>query len=236
MEDSFTGVYLFKQDSTLQYFNPEFATVFGYTQEELKDKSIFEVIHPEDHELVRNKIERRMSGEVRSVRYQLRGRRKDQSVIDLLAMGAITVYKGEKTIVGSLLDITELKKMDDLLRQTDKLHLVGQLAAAIAQEIRNPLTTLRGFLQFMQPQSSQKEFFELMLSELARINEIVGEFLLLAKPQVSHIEPRKLEELVQQVISLLQPEAIMQNIQILLHSLPLIPCEPNQIKQVFIIY
>lgn len=237
VEDSFTGVFLFRQDGALQYYNPEFASVFGYTIEELRGKSIFHVIHPDDHELVRNKIERRISGELQSVRYHVRGRKKDQSVIELLAMGTVTVYNNEKLIVGSLMDITELKRMDDLLRQTDKLHLVGQLAAAIAHEIRNPLTTLRGFLQFMQPESKQKEFFELMLSELDRINEIVGEFLLLAKPQVSQIESRRLEELVQQVISLLQPEAIMKNIQILLNpvgELPLIPCEPNQIKQVFI--
>lgn len=134
-------------------------------------------------------------------------------------------------------DITELKRTEELLRKSEKLSVVGELAAGVAHEIRNPLTSIRGFIQFIKEGNYNDAYFQTILSELDRIQSVVNEFLVLAKPQVLNFTPRNLPSLLYQVIDLLQTEAIMNNVQISFEygsTIPLVNCEENQLKQVFI--
>ncbi|GIO88054.1 hypothetical protein J25TS5_49860 [Paenibacillus faecis] len=135
-------------------------------------------------------------------------------------------------------DMTEHNKMEELLRRSEKLTTVGQLAAGVAHEIRNPLTTLRGFLQMQQRTKSINQMHtDIMLSELDRINLIVSEFLILAKPQAVQFEVRDVRFTLGDVISLLDSEAHLHNIEFQPHfssSPVLVHCEENQLKQVFI--
>ncbi|MED0736582.1 ATP-binding protein [Aneurinibacillus thermoaerophilus] len=134
-------------------------------------------------------------------------------------------------------DITELKKTEELLRKSEKLSVVGQLAAGVAHEIRNPLTSIRGFVQFLREGNFKDEYFTTMLSELDRIELIVNEFLVLAKPQVMNFRRKNLSTLLHQVIALLSTEAVINNIQIVTDFIPvtaLVDCDENQLKQVFI--
>ncbi|RCX14458.1 PAS domain S-box-containing protein [Fontibacillus phaseoli] len=135
-------------------------------------------------------------------------------------------------------DMTEHNKMEELLRRSEKLTTVGQLAAGVAHEIRNPLTTLRGFLQMQQRTKSINQMHtDIMLSELDRINLIVSEFLILAKPQAVLFEIKDVRFTLGDVISLLDSEAHLHNIEFQAHfsSSPiLVHCEENQLKQVFI--
>lgn len=135
-------------------------------------------------------------------------------------------------------DMTEHNKMEELLRRAEKLRTVGQLAAGVAHEIRNPLTTLRGFLQLQQRARIVNDTHtDIMLSELERINMIVSEFLILAKPQAVQFEIKDVRYTVGDVISLLDSEAHLHNIVFEHHfstSPLLVHCEENQLKQVFI--
>jgi two-component system sporulation sensor kinase A len=133
-------------------------------------------------------------------------------------------------------DITERKRTEEFLRKSDKLNIVGQLAAGLAHEIRNPLTSLRGFLQLMQS-VCKKEHYDIMISELDRINSIVSEFLIIAKPQATTFQKNDIKCMFQNVITLLESQAALHNIQIRLdmeENLPLIPCSEIQMKQVFV--
>jgi two-component system sporulation sensor kinase A len=135
-------------------------------------------------------------------------------------------------------DISEMKKTEELLHNSEKLKAVGQLAAGIAHEIRNPLTSLKGFLQLTQTVPEQKqEYFKIMKEELNRIEIILSELLLLAKPQAAVFEQKDIRTLLLNVITLLDTQAIMNNVQIMSKFEAddlIIKCDANQIKQVFI--
>ncbi|MFC8689340.1 PAS domain S-box protein [Brevibacillus porteri] len=134
-------------------------------------------------------------------------------------------------------DITERRNNEELLRKAEKLSVIGELAAGIAHEIRNPLTSLKGFIQFLYPSmNDNQQYADIMLSELDRINFIVSELLVLAKPHSIQIKPLPLIPLLESVLALLRSEANLKNIDFRTAFAyhPIIAGEENQLKQVFI--
>jgi PAS domain S-box-containing protein len=143
-------------------------------------------------------------------------------------MGAVITYK----------DITERKKTEELIRKADKLSVIGELAAGVAHEIRNPLTSLKGFIQLLQSNNSNNQvYFEIMLSELDRINDIAGEFLFLSKPQASNFQYKDIVIILKNIVTLLHTQTIHQDIRVHITSSYeslMVLCAENQLKQAFI--
>ncbi|MCU9612296.1 ATP-binding protein [Caldibacillus lycopersici] len=135
-------------------------------------------------------------------------------------------------------DITYRLQMENQLRKSEMLNVVGELAAGIAHEIRNPMTSLKGFIQLLRSSIDGYEmYFNIIMAELDRIEVIVNEFLVLAKPQAIQYQDYNVVQIMEDTIDLLHAQALMDNIQFEKHfTEPMINCycEPNQIKQVFI--
>lgn len=122
----------------------------------------------------------------------------------------------------------------------EQLSVLGELAAGIAHEIRNPLTSLKGFLQLMKNNdASNVTYTNIMLSEIERINSIVGELLLLAKPKKFNMKKNNVIPILDSVLTILDTQASLHNVQIKLsfdhHKEPLyLLSDENKLKQVFI--
>jgi PAS domain S-box-containing protein len=135
-------------------------------------------------------------------------------------------------------DITEKKQAQEALIRSEKLTIAGELAASIAHEIRNPITTVKGFLQLLQSGTMEKwNYYDLMASEIDRIELILSELLMLAKPQVNHFQQKNISLVINEVVSLLIPQANMNNVFIITEldsDEVMVNCEENQLKQAFI--
>ncbi|WP_017755334.1 ATP-binding protein [Calidifontibacillus oryziterrae] len=135
-------------------------------------------------------------------------------------------------------DITDLRQAQEQLNRTEKLSVVGELAASVVHEIRNPLTSLMGFVQLLSEKDREYyQYYTIMKDELERINHIVGELLLLAKPNTISFTKANLKKIIYDVVALLEIQAIQHNVLIDVHyekDLEEIECEPNQLKQLFI--
>ena len=136
-------------------------------------------------------------------------------------------------------NITEKIEMEAQLHKSDSLNMVGELAAGIAHEIRNPMTALKGFIQLLESSSgdSYSLYFQVIKTELQRIDSIINEFLVLAKPQSIKFEFSNLSKIMNETASLLTAQAVLHDVQIKTiydGDLPEILCEPNQLKKVFI--
>ncbi|MCM3584412.1 PAS domain S-box protein [Mesobacillus maritimus] len=140
-------------------------------------------------------------------------------------------------VYGIAKDISELKRAEEYLRKSDRLSAIGQLAAGIAHEIRNPLTSIKGFMQFLKEKNGDKNYYDIMLREIDRIDLITNEFLILAKPQAKKYSRTSIRSLLKAFLPLVETQANMSNIEIVSQIdefLPDIYCDPNQVKQVFL--
>lgn len=116
-------------------------------------------------------------------------------------------------------DTTLLKKAEESLQIASRLSLVGEMAAGIAHEIRNPMTTVRGFLQLLSKKDdcvNYQEYFNIMIEELDRANDIIKDYLSLARSKPEKLEYKNLGEIVKSLYSLVSASAINSNKNIIL--------------------
>jgi PAS domain S-box-containing protein len=137
-------------------------------------------------------------------------------------------------------DITERKQAQEVLHRQDKLAAVGQLAAGVAHEIRNPLTSMKGYTEFLQldeKDPERLEFLTIILDEIERVNMIVEDFMVLAKPKVVELEEKNVVPVIKNVLSLLEFEARKKKVCLQLdcdEQIIQIECDENRLKQVFL--
>jgi len=125
------------------------------------------------------------------------------------------------------------------LFHADKLTTVGELAAGAAHEIRNPLTSIRSTVQYIQKDLPQdkKPLVAGILEEIDRIDQIIGGLLSFSKSSELQISTINLEEVLTQTLLLLEPELRRHNVEVekrLTLASPLIPADAAQLKQVFL--
>lgn len=221
-----------------KYVNDTAVQLFGaLSKEELLQIEPISLVHPNYRHIAlerKDTVRQRKVAELTELKYI----RLDGQVIDAEVKSIPTFFNGEEAVHTIVRDITERKKTQQLLQQSEKLTLAGQFAAGIAHEIRNPLTSIKGFLQLLRTEATFKEhYFTIMLDELNRIETILSELLLLAKPKNSNYQVKNVVEILSSVVALLDTQAILNDIQILQHikvERALVYCDENQLKQVFI--
>ncbi|MBY6269589.1 cache domain-containing protein [Parageobacillus thermoglucosidasius] len=168
-----------------------------------------------------------------------------------LCQVAEAVAKGKKHVRADETDRTEIgllakrfnymidsiQQSEELLRKSEKLAVVGELAAGVAHEIRNPLTSLKGFIQLLKEGKHNQMYFDIIESELERLSEIVDGFLLLGKPNPAKKAYSHVSEMLQHVMKLLEGQALLHHVTVqysIDEQLPPLYCDENQLKQVFI--
>ncbi|MFD0676410.1 MULTISPECIES: PAS domain S-box protein [unclassified Paenibacillus] len=218
--------------------NKAFETIFGWSEEDTVGKQIEHIPPSYEHEFERIRQSILLGEPIAD--YETVRSTKDGRYIDVsTTISPIRNGQGDIVAIASISrNITLRKQTEELLRKSEKLSVVGQLAAGVAHEIRNPLTTIRGFVQLQKNRGPlATSHLDIMLSELDRINFIVSEFLVLSKPQASLFELGDVQAILRDIVLLLDSQANLNNVQIEMQveeDIPNIFCEPNQLKQVFV--
>jgi signal transduction histidine kinase len=135
----------------------------------------------------------------------------DKSVNHVMTSKIDEVMDLAKTIADTIaVQKTEMARLD-------RLNLIGEMAASIGHEIRNPLTTVRGFLQYFSNKNELKKYkgdFDVMIEELDRANEIITEFLSLSKNRIVDLKILDLNRIIKKIMPLLQAKGMLKNIDI----------------------
>ncbi|MDV2887041.1 ATP-binding protein [Alkalihalophilus pseudofirmus] len=213
------AIVVYDSNGKIINVNEAFSSLYGWVYEELINRHINEFIPPQ--------------WEATSELEMIHKSREGKPLSVAIAISYIKDTNGK--IVAYLMmiwDISERKRTEAQLRQSEKLKVVGELAAGIAHEIRNPITVLSGFTQLME-NSHHKE---MMQAELKRMDGIVEELLILAKPRAAELAPISIKELIEEVILLFESICMNQKINVNWNNnhTPLIYGDYNRLKQVLI--
>ncbi|TYR80609.1 GHKL domain-containing protein [Priestia megaterium] len=151
------------------------------------------------------------------------------SMMQLANVLANIIYKNQQLIV---------PEWEEKMRHLDKLALVGQLAAGLAHEIRNPMQSVKGFIQFLFEENEKEEQFKhIVLEELNRMNQLINDFLLITQPSAPKKEACSIVNIMNSTIEFLRSEANLYNISINFNeeeTLPPVFIDPSQMRQVFL--
>ncbi|MDL0427870.1 PAS domain-containing protein [Bacillus amyloliquefaciens] len=224
--------WVFMNESGISLFEAE-------TYEDLIGKNVYDQLHPCDHDGVKQRIQNIINRKTESEIIKQSWFTFKNRLIYTEMVCIPTTFFGETAVQVILRDISERKQTEELMLKSEKLSIAGQLAAGIAHEIRNPLTAIKGFLQLMKPTMEENEhYFEFVFSELSRIELILSELLMLAKPQQNAVKERvNLKKIISEVTALLETQANLKGIFIKTdyeHDSMYINGDQNQLKQVFI--
>ncbi|MEL7568465.1 MAG: ATP-binding protein [Dehalobacterium sp.] len=170
----------------------------------------------------------------------------DQSFLCFETRGLLTdkwyeqqVFPSPKGITVYLKNITDRKRLEMEITRLDRLNSVGEMAASIGHEIRNPMTTVRGFLQLLGDKEECQKFketFTLMIEELDRCNSMITEFLSFAGKREHKSEWCNLNDLIEAIKPLILADALMtdKNIVFELSAIPNIILDRNEIRQLIL--
>ncbi|NYF25573.1 GAF domain-containing protein [Sporosarcina sp. JAI121] len=151
----------------------------------------------------------------------------------------VIAYPYDEGICCLFKDITEKKKYEKELKRLSNLELIGQMAAGISHEIRNPMTTVRGFLQLLKKEDNvgkYNNYFNLMIEELDRANSIITEFLSIGNTKKSDLQMLDLNSIIHDITPLIKIDAYNQNkfIQVDTKDIPELHLNRNEIRQLLI--
>ncbi|WP_342429985.1 EAL domain-containing protein [Neobacillus sp. FSL H8-0543] len=231
-------VMLLDMNGMILCASPSLGKVMGNPLKLYVGKSSFDLIHPDDKQSVMMGFEHVLNT---MTPLRMEARLLNINGKSVLFEGLGTPVLGENgdpehfILVGR--DITEKREMEEQLSKSEKLSVVGQLAAGVAHEIRNPITSIKGFIQLLEEGIMKKEFFKVISKEFKQVEEILEEFINLAKPKEIQLKKVNIKTIIKEVETLLKPEANLKNVEIFQEykqNLPQIMCDTNQIKQVFI--
>jgi len=224
---------------TNEYFevNKSFEFITGFSREEVLGKTPYElkIIKNEDSE---DKLKREKEAEF-CRNQEINIVTKSGKEIIVLKSSVIIELNGEKFFINVISDITEQKQIKKEMARLEGLNSVGQMAAGISHEIRNPLSVVRGFLQLL---NEKKEFapfeeeFRLMIGELDRANFIISEFLSFARNKPVDIKMHNLNTIIQNLFPLLQADALVndQTINLELGGIPSLLLDEKEIRQLIL--
>jgi len=146
---------------------------------------------------------------------------------------------GQKFSLCTARNIEERKRVETEMAHLERMNLIGKMAAGIGHEVRNPMTTIRGFLQMLVNKKECQqywEYYKLMIEELDRANCIITEFLSLAKDRVICQRSKNLNVIINSLVPLIKADAIVANkyIKTELSDIPELFVDDKEIRQLIL--
>lgn len=221
----------------LIWVNQCFLDTLGYSKEQVVGQSVYDlgIISSEDNTMCRIYEALQTQGEIRNIEYHYHA--KSGQTIYLLFSGFNITYNDEACWLFIIKDVSAQKSYEQELTRLDRLNLIGEMAATVGHEVRNPMTTVRGFLQMLQmkePASSENcLYYNIMIEELDRANAIITEFLSVARGKVIDLRPQCITRIISALHPMIHSQAIMKDLNLVIDmgSPPQLMLDEHEIRQ-----
>lgn len=225
----------------IRYASPSLERVLGYTPGEVTGSNKFELIHPDDLTKVRESLERTLAepGVPVTVLYRVRHRNGDWRVIEAVRR-RIPGEAGEGHIIVNARDITDSVKLEEQLRQSQKMDAIGQLSGGVAHDFNNILTVIQGHVTLLQTQQSLSPEARESVSEIGagaeRAANLTRQLLAFSRRQTLQPTMLDLNEVVANMTRLLK-RILGEDIMMHLHYAPqpaVIRADATMLEQVLL--
>ena len=231
------GTWEFDPSRQGSFWSDEMFRMFGIENTGfIKYEKMVERIHPEDREQFVEVKRKLLAGEPWDTEFRVV--HPDGEVRTLQTRRTRFIdQNGQLRMIGTTQDITEQKRLQDLTLQSEKLRVVGELAAGLAHEIRNPLTVVQGFLQVLHTNTENKDRYHNLIREsLQQIEFITEQLLAVCRPLAMQFQRRNLVTVVQKAASFISSEASARNVTMHVDANPshYILCNEKQLQQAFL--
>jgi len=233
------GLLSIDREGNIAAMNPAACRILGISGEEAKESSALTLL--EQAPGVLSYVEEVLRDLRGGAQRELRISQGNEEQIILANSSLLTDPQGHPLeVITNLHDITELKRLEARIRQTERLAALGTLAAGMAHEIRNPLSAIKTFVQLLPRKIDKPDFLQkfnrTVPRELERINRLIEDLLELSRTPKYHFSPLNLQPLLAETLEFFEAELQVNQIQCVTSlppDLPPVMADADQLLKAF---
>lgn len=228
IESAVDGIVVIDSHGLIETFNPAAERLFGYTQQELLGQNVNILMPSPYHEEHDGYLARYLATGVPKIigrGREVAGRRKDGSTLPIhLAVGEVSI-EGQRKFTGIIHDLTQRVQMETTLREQAALTKLGEMAAVVAHEVKNPLTGIRGAIQIiggrLPPGSKDAAVAKEIVARIDALNDLMKDLLLFARPPQPRLAALEVVSLLRLVADLVRQDPALRDVRIEVTGSPL---------------
>lgn len=241
VESAVDAIIVIDNRGRIEAFNPAAERLFGYSEREAIGEDVTLLMPPpyrDEHDRYLERYQREGDARVIGIGREVPGRHRDGTIIPLhLSVGEMVV-DGEHKFTGMLHDLSARKRVEQQLSEQASLAKIGEMAAVLAHEIRNPLAGIRGAMQVMaarhDPASKEAMVTREIIARVDTLSELMQDLLLFARPPKPRTDPVDLERLILSIVDLLGRDPEVHGVRVSIKgSTPLVRADAELLKIVF---
>ena len=241
VDSAVDGIVVIDAHGRVEAFNPAAERLFGYAANEVLGQNV-DMLMPspyrEEHDSYLARYLATGRAKIIGVGREVQGRRKDGSIFPLhLSVGQITI-DGERKFTGILHDLSARVRLEEQLREQATLAKLGEMAAVIAHEVKNPLAGIRGAMQVfasrMAPEGVPPQILKDIIARIDALDQMMKDLLLFARPPKPRRVPTDVVPLLEMTAHLLGQDPSLSELRIDVGgSAPPLSADPDMLRIVF---
>jgi two-component system sensor kinase FixL len=241
VDSAVDGIVVIDAHGRVEGFNPAAERLFGYAAAEVLGQNVDTLLPSpcrEEHDTYLARYIATGRAKVIGAGREVQGRRKDGSTFPLhLSVGAFTI-QGERKFTGILHDLSQRVELEGQLREQAALAKLGEMAAVIAHEVKNPLAGIRGAVQVLGKRaaadSTTRQVLQEIVSRIDSLDQMIKDLLLFARPPSPRRTPIEVVPLVSATATLLQQDPALREVDIEVEgAAPPVSADPDMLRIVF---